>query len=140
MRTRRMSRTDQNRARAAHLLRQAAAKSGSAQLAKLASSVRQDAFAEVKKAIDEMMAELKKTQKEEADKYEFCVSEIKANDKERAAKTDYKADLEQTIADLAAKIDTLATEIKNLNAAILNTRVEMKKASENREKENSDFQ
>merc|ERR1719335_1531698 len=115
-------------------------KSGSAQLAQLASSAQQDAFAEVKKAIDEMMAELKKTQKEEADKYEFCTSEIKANDKERAAKTDTKADLEQTIADLTAKIETLQAEIKQLNADILNTRVEMKKASENREAENKDFQ
>merc|ERR1719335_1225191 len=115
-------------------------KSGSAQLTKLASSMQKDVFAEVKKAIDEMMAELKKTQKEEADKYEFCTSEIKANDKERAAKTDTKADLEQTIADLTAKIETLQAEIKQLNADILNTRVEMKKASENREAENKDFQ
>merc|ERR1719335_505698 len=115
-------------------------KSGSAQLTKLASSMQKDVFAEVKKAIDEMMAELKKTQKEEADKYEFCTSEIKANDKERAAKTDAKADLEQTIADLTAKIETLQAEIKQLNADILNTRVEMKKASENREAENKDFQ
>merc|ERR1719321_1176037 len=97
-----MSRADRNRARAAHLLRQAAAKSGSAQLAQLASSAQQDAFAEVKKAIDEMMAELKKTQKEKAEKYEYCTTEIKENDKERAEKTDYKADLETSIADLTA--------------------------------------
>merc|ERR1719456_1438545 len=115
-------------------------KSGDSQLAKLANQAQLDAFAEVKKSISAMVDELGKTQKEEADKYEFCTSEIKANDKERAEKTDYKADLEQTIADLTAKIETLKADITNLNAAILETRVEMKTASENREKENSDFQ
>merc|ERR1719310_2508827 len=60
--TRRLSAQDRMRERAAHLLKQAAIKSGSAQLALLASQAKTDAFAEVKKAIDEMMAELKKTQ------------------------------------------------------------------------------
>merc|ERR1719213_358842 len=97
-------------------------------------------FSEIKKAIDAQAAELKKIQKEEADEYEFCTSEIKANEKETAAKTDKKADLEQKIADLESTIQTLKDEIAALKAEVAETNVEMKAASENRELENKDFQ
>merc|ERR1719327_1576740 len=115
-------------------------KSGNGQLAKLASSAKLLDFSEIKKAIDDMMAELKKIQKEEDDKYEFCTSEIKANEKENAAKTDLKADLEQKIDDLSSLISTLTDEIAALNAQVAQTNVEMKAASQNRELENKDFQ
>merc|ERR1719160_1784545 len=91
LRTRRMSAKDQRREKAAHLLKMAAMKSGDAQLAKLAVSVKADVFAEVKKAIDGMMAELSKIQAEEAETYEYCTSELKANEKETEAKTELKA-------------------------------------------------
>merc|ERR1719161_152819 len=105
-------------------------KSGDAQLAKLASKVKLLDFTEIKKAIDDMMAELKKIQTEEDDKYEFCTSEIKANEKETAAKTDLKADLETKIESLTMTITTLTDEIAALKAEIAQTNVEMKAASE----------
>merc|ERR1719355_146438 len=122
------------------MIRLAAMKSGDAQLSKLSSKVKLLDFSEIKKAIDDMMAELKTTQKEEAEKYEFCTSEIKANEKETAAKTDLKADLEQKIEDLTSTISTLTDEIAALKAEIAQTNVEMKAASQNREVENKDFQ
>jgi len=100
LKTRRLSSEDQKREKASRMLKVAAMKSGNAQLAKLSSKVKLLDFSEIKKAIDDMMAELKTTQKNEADKYEFCTSEIKANEKSNAAKTELKADLEQKIADL----------------------------------------
>merc|ERR1719207_120872 len=115
-------------------------KSGDTQLARLASSAKLLDFSEIKKAIDDMIAELKTIQKEEADKYEFCTSEIKANEKDTAAKTDLKAELEQTIDDLSSSIATLTDEIAALAAFVAQTNVEMKTASENRELENKDFQ
>jgi len=139
-RTHRLSSAELKREKAAHLLRKAAMKSGDAQLAKLASSAKLLDFSEIKKAIDDMMAELKKTQKEEADKYEFCTSEIKSNEKQTAAKHELKADLEQKIDDLSSEITTLKDEIAALNAEVAQTNVEMKAASENREAENKDFQ
>merc|ERR1719387_2067921 len=51
-----------------------------------------------------------------------------------------KADTEQKIEDLTATVETLGEQIKVLKASILNTQVEMKKAGENREAENKDFQ
>merc|ERR1719213_136058 len=122
------------------MLKVAAMKSGDGQLAKLVSSAKLLDFSEIKKAIDDMMAELKTIQKEEAEKYEFCTSEIKANEKETTAKNELKADLEQKIDDLTSMITTLTDEIAALNAAVAQTNVEMKAASENREAENKDFQ
>merc|ERR1719428_1830018 len=140
MRTRRLSSVEQKREKAVRMIRKAAMKSGDAQLSKLSSKVKLLDFTEIKAAIDEMIAELKTTQKTEAEKYEFCTSEIKANEKEAAAKTDLKADLEQKIEDLTSTISTLTDEIAALKAEVAATNVEMKKASENREAENKDFQ
>jgi len=140
LRTRRVSKAELNRQRAARLLKQTAMKTGSSQLAKIASSMENDPFAKVKESIDAMMAELKKIQAEEADQYEFCTSEIKANEKETAAKTETKADLEQKKEDLESAIATLKEEIATLKAYVAQTNVEMKTASENREAENADFQ
>merc|ERR1719310_499914 len=140
MRTRRLSSVEQKREKAARMIRKAAMKSGNAQLSKLSSKVKLLDFSEIKAAIDEMIAELKTTQKTEADKYEFCTSEIKANEKETAAKTDLKSDLEQKIDDLTSTITTLTDEIAALNALVAQTNVEMKAASETRELENKDFQ
>merc|ERR1719310_223574 len=139
-RTHRLSADQQKREKVAHMLKKAAMKSGDGQLAKLASSSKLLDFSEIKKAIDEMMAELKAVQKAEDDKYEYCTSEIKANEKETAAKYDLKADLEQKIDDLTSTITTLTDEIAALEALVAQTNVEMKAASENREAENKDFQ
>jgi len=135
-----MSSEQQKRAKAAHLLKMAAMKSGDKQLAKLASSAKLLDFSEIKKAIDEMMAELKTVQKDEAEKYEFCTSEIKGNEKNTAAKNELKADLEQKIDDLSSALATLTDEIAALKALIAQTNVEMAAASTNREAENKDFQ
>merc|ERR1719335_1903992 len=140
LRTRRLSSVEQKREKAVRMIRKAAMKSGDAQLSKLSSKVKLLDFSEIKAAIDEMIAELKTTQKNEADKYEFCTSEIKANEKENAAKTDLKADLEQKIADLSSTIGTLTEEIAALKAEVAETQVEMKTASTTREAENKDFQ
>merc|ERR1719473_1463295 len=142
-RTRRVHGTDlknARRAKAVQLIKQAAMKSGDSQLSKIAESAQLDAFAKVKESISGMIAELGKTQKDEVDQYEFCTSEIKANDKERAQKTETKEDLDTEIDDLSQRVETLAADIDMLSSQIAATNVEMKKAGENREAENKDFQ
>merc|ERR1719160_466403 len=120
-RTHRVSSAQLKREKAERLLRKAAMKSGNAQLAKLAASVKLLDFSEIKKAIDDMMAELKKVQAEDDEKYEFCTTEIKSNEKETTAKNELKADLEQKIDDLASMIQTLTDEIAALAAFIAQT-------------------
>merc|ERR1719327_113407 len=95
---------------------------------------------QVVKQIDEMIAELKKQQKEEVEQNEYCEDELKKNSKETKAKQGLKADLEQKGKDLTALSEKLGEDIAALKAAINEMQVEMKKASELREKENADFQ
>merc|ERR1719473_487968 len=142
-RTRRIHGTDLNdarRSKVVQLINKAAMKSGDSELSKVAESAQLDAFAKVKESITGMIAELDKTQKNEVEQYEFCTSEIKKNDKERAQKTETKEDLDTQIDDLSQRVETLAADIDMLSSQIAATNVEMKKAGENREAENKDFQ
>jgi len=136
MRTRRMSAKEQ----AAKLLRKAGIKAHNQNLVLLATSARQDPMAAVKGQIDAMVAELKKTQKEEDEKKEYCETEIKANEKDIKAQNKAKASIEQSIADLEQTSTTLTEEIAALKASVLDAQVEMKKAGEVREAENAEFQ
>merc|ERR1712224_645299 len=61
---------------AAKLLRKAGIKAHNRNLILLATAARQDPMAAVKTQIDAMVAELKKTQKEEDEKKEYCETEI----------------------------------------------------------------
>merc|ERR1719217_1520947 len=64
------------------------------QLALLAVSAQLDKFTKVKEAMDKMMAELKKQQKDEYDKNEFCKKEIDMNEDTTKVKEQEKEDLE----------------------------------------------
>merc|ERR1719420_1132121 len=135
-----MNLNNDRRAKAVQLIKKAAMKSGDSQLSKIAESAQLDAFAKVKESISGMIAELDKTQKDEVEQYDYCTSEIKANDKERAQKTDTKEDLDTQIDDLTQKVETLTADITMLSSEIAASNVEMKRAGENREAENKDFQ
>merc|ERR1719217_1803835 len=73
----------------------------------LAIMAKTDVMAKVKEAIDTMVAELKKQQKDEVKKKDFCVEELYQNERQTTAKYEYKADLETKIADLEALIQEL---------------------------------
>jgi len=98
------------------------------------------AFDEVIKTIETMMAALKKEQQEEKDKKDYCVSEFNANEKQTYDKNHMKTDLEAKIADLQALTESLNDAVATLKQEIADMNLEMKAASENREKENAAFQ
>jgi len=128
------------RSRAARVILRAAKKSGNYQLAALAVSAQLDAFTKVKKAMDDMLAELKKQQKMEYEKKEFCNKEIDVNEDETTAKTNFKEDTESNLKDLEVQIDTMTKEINVLEVEIVNTQQSIKKAGEDRAAENKEFQ
>merc|ERR1719324_1634225 len=102
--------------------------------------VRLDAFTKVKKAIDDMIAELLKQKEDEIKQKDFCVNGFNENEKQTNEKTRVKIDLETLIEDLTMKIDELAKAIETLKAEISEMQVQMKRAGEDREKENKEFQ
>merc|ERR1719359_1451410 len=122
------------------LLKDEAMKTGNTQLAAIATMAQLDAFTKVKAAIDEMVTALTKEKADEIKHRDFCIEELAQNDKQTAVSTDEKNDLEASIANLEANIDTLSKDIDQLDAGIKEAQVQVKRASEDRELENQEFQ
>jgi septal ring factor EnvC (AmiA/AmiB activator) len=106
----------------------------------LAMRVRLDAFTKVKQAIDDMIAELLKQKEDEIKQKDFCVDGFNENEKQTTEQTRIKTDLETLIEDLTMKIEELHKAIETLKAEIGELQVQLKRASEDREKENKEFQ
>merc|ERR1712107_681134 len=99
-----------------------------------------DAFTRVKKAIDDMVAQLLKEKADEIKHKDFCVDEFNTNQLQTEKKDREKEDLLALIEDLELTIKTLTSEIDTLKSEIAEMQVQMKRAGEDREKENKEFQ
>jgi septal ring factor EnvC (AmiA/AmiB activator) len=128
------------RDQASKLLTATAKKLHSQRLAKLALTVKLDAFTKVKKAIDDMIAALTEEMSAEVKHKDFCVAELDENQLQTEKKTMEKQDLEAKIEHLKGTIKRLTEEIETLKTEIAEMKVQMKRAGEDREKENAEFQ
>merc|ERR1719456_22979 len=125
---------------AAKVLFQAAKTLHSPRLSALASRVRLDAFTKVKAAIDEMIEALLKEKKDEIKHKDFCTDALNTNEREAELKQRDIDELEAKIADLTTTIDELTKSIATLQSEIAEMKTQLKRAGEDREKENADFQ
>jgi len=125
---------------AAKILRDAARKTASPELAMLATTLKDDVFAKVKEVIDKLVGQLEVEQKDDVAQRDVCIDTLNTNEKELAAKHSEKEDLETKIEELSLLIEKTTDEVAVAKEEIAQTEVEMKKASENREKQNHDFQ
>jgi len=112
----------------------------SPRLSALAHQVKLDAFTKVKKAIDDMITQLGKEKEDEIKHKDFCTDEFNKNQLETEKKERERQDLEARIEDLELTIKTLTEQIDALKAQIADMQVQMKRAGEDREKENKEFQ
>jgi len=128
------------RQQAAKVLVTVAKKVNNPRFAALALSVRLDAFEKVKKAIDDMIAALNKEKADEIKHRDFCIEEFNTNQLETERKEREKQDLTAKIEDLTMTIDELSKAINTLSAEVAEMQVQMKRAGEDREKQNADFQ
>merc|ERR1719218_408974 len=87
-----------------------------------------------------MIAQLLKEKEDEIKHKDFCVDEFNTNQLQTEKKEREKQDLIAKIEDLELTIKTLTEEIENLKAEIAEMQVQLKRAGENREKENKEFQ
>merc|ERR1719152_471784 len=122
------------------VLAQAAKKFADPQLSTLAVRARLDAFTKVKKSIQDMVDKLIKEKEDEIKHKDFCIEEINNNERDTEMKERDRDDLVAKIEDLAMTIDTLAKEIETLKAEVAELQVQMKRAGEDREKANKEFQ
>lgn len=128
------------RGRSARMLLHAGRKLSSPRLSLLATSVRRDSFAEVIEHIDQLIKQLKEEQKTEIEQKDFCVSELNQNEKQTYDANVVKSDLDTKIKNLEQTAQNLNDAIDTLKAEVAASLLEMKKASENREAENKEFQ
>merc|ERR1712045_136409 len=135
-----VDRQDSRRLQASKLLSDVAKKLNNPKLSNLAYRVRLDAFTRVKKAIDDMVAQLLKEKQDEIKHKDFCVDEFNANQLTTEKKEREKEDLLAKIEDLKATIKELTEAIENLKAEIKELQVQLKRAGEDREKQNKEFQ
>merc|ERR1719401_1587336 len=130
----------ERRTQASTLLSAVAKKMQNPRLATLAVRVRLDAFTRVKKAIDDLVAQLLKEKEDEIKHKDFCVDEFNTNELQTEKKEREKADLSAKIEDLELTIKELTKAIEGLKAEIAEMQVQLKRAGEDREKENKEFQ
>jgi len=134
------STNSKRRERASQLLAAVAHKTKNPRLVTLALQIRLDAFTKVKKAIDDMLTDLMKQQADEVKLKDYCVEALNVNQRNTEDKERTRKDLEATIDDLTMTIDELKSSIETLKAEIKEMKFQMKRAGEDREKENVEFQ
>merc|ERR1719353_1253223 len=125
---------------ASKVLREAGKKLGSPSLIRLAARARLDAFTKVKAAIDDMIEALLKEKADEIKHKDFCTEGLNTNERETELKQRDIEELEAKISDLTTQIDELTKAIATLEAEIAEMQTQLKRAGEDREMENSDFQ
>merc|ERR1712178_336957 len=130
----------ERRTQASKLLSAVAQKVQNPRLATLAVRVRLDAFTRVKKAIDDMVSQLLKEKEDEIKHKDFCVEEFNTNELQTEKKERSKQDLTAKIEDLDNTIKSLTEAIDTLKSEVAEMQVQMKRAGEDREKENKEFQ
>merc|ERR1719333_1040433 len=102
--------------------------------------VRLDAFTKVKAASDYMVAQLLKEKEDEIKHKDFYTDEFNTNQLQTEKKEQEKADLIAKIEDLENTIKQLTEAIEKLKAEIAEMQVQLKRAGEDREAENKEFQ
>jgi len=90
--------------------------------------------------IDDMVSQLLKEKEDEIKHKDFCVEEFNTNELQTEKKERAKQDLTAKIEDLEMTIKQLTEAIDALKSEIAEMQVQMKRAGEDREKENKEFQ
>lgn len=109
-------------------------------LANLAARVRLDAFTKVKKAIDDMVEQLLKEKEDEVKHKDWCDQELRDNERLRNKNSRNTQDSETEIDRLNGSIKQLTSLIDRLNKEVSDLHVDIKRAGEDRQKQNTEFQ
>jgi len=99
-----------------------------------------DAFVRVKKAIDDMVVQLTKEKEDEIKKKDFCVDSFNENQLQTENKEHEKEKFLAKLEDAEMTISELKKSIDGLNAEISEMQIQLKRAGEDREKQNREFQ
>lgn len=129
-----------SREQAARLLTSLAFRRQDARLSALALQARTDSLAEVTKAIDGMIAELKKQKAGELKKNDFCTLKLHQNKMQQEKKERQREDVVLLLEHLSEKMKKASGEKADLENEISDMKKELMKAAEEREDQNKAFQ
>jgi len=133
--------TDSKRRDAVYkILMSVAQKSANPQLVILATRTRMAQFEVMKESLEKMIEPLIKEKEEEIAKRDFCIAELNTNEKTTAGKGRDKADAESAVEGSRMSIDELTREIAELTQTVADAEMQFKRAGEDRENENHEFQ
>jgi len=118
----------------------AAKKSQDPRLSTLAMRTRLAKFGAVKFALQRMIDPLVKEKEDEIAERDFCIAELNNNEKLTSGKVREKADAEAKLEDSRMTIDELTKAIDELKLTISDAKTQFKRAGEDRETENHQFQ
>merc|ERR1719281_1485486 len=90
--------------------------------------------------IDKMVAQLLKEKEDEIKHRDYCIDNLNQNEKSTETSERDKSDVVMKIEDLSMTIEKLDKEIETLKAEIAELQTQLKRAGEDRELENKEFQ
>merc|ERR1719252_401667 len=122
------------------MLMAAARKAHDPKLSHMAIQTRVMKFGAITMALERMVKPLEDEQKAEVEKRDFCIAEFNTNEATTASKNREHADTQAKLDDAKMTIDELTKAIDELKDTIASTHTEFKRAGEDREKENKEFQ
>jgi hypothetical protein len=115
-------------------------KTGNPKLIMLATTVRLDAFVKVKKAIDDMVAELLQEAKDELAHKDTCIDNLAQNERDVAKNEHAKETTQAKIGVLEALIKDLTSTIKTLTSEVADLKTQLQRADEDRVAANKEYQ
>ncbi|CAK9038731.1 unnamed protein product [Durusdinium trenchii] len=128
------------RAQLAALLSKAGLSGRDERLKTLALEAKLDSFTVVKEKIDTMVGALKEEQALEVKKKDYCVDEFQKNKLASEKKLRLASNLDAQKEELKMKMETATEDLATLQSDIKELQKQQTLASQNREKENSEFQ
>merc|ERR1712224_624087 len=96
-------------------------------------------FTEVRKTIQDMIDKLMKEKDDDVKHKDYCIDSFNTNERDTANKYRERDHTVASIEDMTATITDLSNAIETLKAEVMELNVNLKRASDNREKANKEF-
>jgi len=128
------------RVQAQHVLAAAAKKFNNPRISSLAIRTKLDAFKKLGEDIDNMVQGLKEEQAADVKQKDYCIEELNQNEHATEMKARDMEKSDGAISTLNSNIAELTESINQLNAEVAEMQLQLKRAGEDREAENSEFQ
>eukprot|EP00747_Dinoflagellata_sp_TGD_P140149 gnl/TRDRNA2_/TRDRNA2_175977_c3_seq16.p1 gnl/TRDRNA2_/TRDRNA2_175977_c3~~gnl/TRDRNA2_/TRDRNA2_175977_c3_seq16.p1 ORF type:complete len:682 (+),score=241.73 gnl/TRDRNA2_/TRDRNA2_175977_c3_seq16:139-2184(+) len=128
------------RTEASHILSTVAKRTRNPHLSALASRVKIAAFGKIKKLCEKMIVDIQKEKEDEIKMKDYCIDELNTNSIQTKKMKHAHEDVTALKEDLSNAIESLVPHINKVKSEITAVQVELKRAGEDRDAQNREFQ